>query len=342
MICPVCGSYQPNRAKFCGVCGASLSQEELVESFLKDAGKEEIVLPRHRSFLFYAAVGLAVLLALAVLAGAGYLIYRVGWGEKETAKEESVAERKALVYSDPDLGFTFSYPEGWRILEQAYPADDELASLTVLLTSHKKLDLHIRQLDPVVSVGGLEGIQEFLDEDAARRIQSLGGGLPSASAPAGQTPAYTPTPQESEATTDAEPTPGAETNPEGSGSEDLLHTTYVNGLPAYYTEFNANYMGEGTKFLIFYVIAGDYIFQFQGQSPSFEYVDMRPLFMSITNSLKWQDPGEEAPAEDGTGALPSARPSARRPVAGVMRSTAGRPSLGPGGRDLDTAPRSVR
>ena len=63
MICPKCGSYQPDRAKYCGICGEGLSQDGLVESFLKDKPEHEITIPRHRSFLFYLILGLIVVLA---------------------------------------------------------------------------------------------------------------------------------------------------------------------------------------------------------------------------------------------------------------------------------------
>lgn len=303
MICPECGSYQPARAKFCGICGAPLSQEGLVESFLKDPGEQDIELPRHRSLLFYLAIGLIAVLVLAVLAGAGYLVYRVAWGEEKAEEGNVVIGDNTLEYADRELGFSFSYPNAWT-LEEAVPADGELASLGVFLSSRKKMALRVYQLDPVVSIGGLEGIEEFLVEDASRRIVEMGGEAKPAT-PAGDAggradpTGYTrPQPGRDE--------PGGDTaaggGEDGDGANgDLLMQLRFGDAPAFYTEFNANHMGEDTKWLLYYIVAGDYIFLFQGQAPSGEYPEVRPQYMAIAGSLRWTGGDEESPVEEGPG-----------------------------------------
>ena len=91
-------------------------------------------------------------------------------------------------------------------------------------------------------------------------------------------------------------------------AEDMLTSTGVSEFPAFYTEFSANYMSEETKFLLYYIVAGDYIFIFLGRSPASEFEDLRPQFFSITRSFTWQDildgdnpeNPEETPGVSGT------------------------------------------
>lgn len=284
-----------------------------MESFLKVAGEDEVIIPRRRSIIFYLVVTLVAILCLALLAGAGYLIYRVAWGDKEPKERMEVVEEKNMTYADADIGFSFTYPEGW-MLEQGYPSGEEKVSIALLLSSRKKLELRIYQLDPVVSIGGLEGIEEYLVEQAGARMEALGGELPSSSSPgaSGEQSGYAQTEPQEQAQpqpqdqTDGTSPEGADTQTEGDdlgqdeGGE-FFRSTRVNGLPVFYTEFNANFMGEDTEFLFYYLVAGDYVFFFQGQAPAFEYQDVRPHFMAITRSLEWHEPGEEAPAE-GEGA----------------------------------------
>jgi len=289
LICPECGSYQPDRAKFCGLCGSPLSQDGLVESFLKDNPEHEIVLPHHRSPWFYLIIGLTVLLALAVLAGAGYLVYRVAWGEEKGGQGDGGAiEDNNLDYTNNDFGFSFSYPDNWT-LEEGYTVENELVSLKVSLSTQKNLELHAYQLDPVVSIGGLEGIKEYLVEDATDRIHSLGGTPPGAgtSATTGGQAGYT----------QPEPSRGNTAGGEETSAEDIFTSTHLKGLPVFYTEFNANYMGEETRFLIYYIVAGDYLFVFQGQAPAGEYKSVRPQLFAITGSFKWEERAEDTPEQ---------------------------------------------
>ncbi len=257
-----------------------------MESFLKSDSEHDIVLPRHRSFLFYATVFAIALLLLAVLGGAGYLVYRIAWGNDESKPEVFEVEDTAQDYSDPELGFNLSYPENWS-LEQDVPAENELAALTFTLTSRKNLELRVTQLDPIISIGGLSAIEENLAEDAAQRMLALGGQPYSGSVqqPSEEDNAYGPEepaagePGEDEAAGEMDETPAV----------DMFTSTRVSDFPAFYTEFVANYMGEETEFLLYYIVAGDYIFFFQGRSPASEFEDMRPQFFSITRSLTWED-----------------------------------------------------
>lgn len=290
MICPECGNYQPDRAKYCGICGAGLSQDGLVESFLGKDPEHDIVLPRHRSFWFYTAILGIVILALAVFAGAGYLVYRIAWGEDESKPDDGKVEDTAQHYTDPDLGYSISYPETWT-LEKGTPGEGELAVMTFSLTSRKNMEMRIFQLDPIVSIGGIDAIEEYLAEDAAARIAALGG-------PAG--PGATSQPSETQPGYGTEDP--AATAPEEAAEEAvdeyLFTSTEVSGFPAFYTEFSANYMSEETEFLFYYIIAGDYIFFFQGRSPASEFKEVRPQFFSITRSFSWEDIlYEQAPDE---------------------------------------------
>ena len=241
MICSECGNYQPDRAKFCGICGAALSQEGLVESFLnKEGDKEEdseIILPRHRSFFFYLAITLVVLLALLIFTGAGYLVYRAGWGDSGNNKTtNSDVEDNTLEYINNDIGFAFSYLNNWK-LEEGYPTQDQLLSLNLSLSSQKNIELTAYQLDPLASIGGLEGIREYLAEDATKRMEALGGEIRTGTNQNGTT--------EDEEANDI--------------SNNLFVSTQVNGLPVFHLDFTANIMGEETNFMLYYVVADDYI-----------------------------------------------------------------------------------
>ena len=299
MICSECGSYQPDRAKFCGICGAPLSQDGLVESFLRDEPEHDIVLPRYRSPWFYLAFGVALLLIMALLAGAGYLVYRVAWGEDQGEQRAGEVEDNTLEYENQDIGFSFSYPDDWT-LEELLVTEGELESLKLSLSAHKSMEMRVYQLDPLVSIGGIEGIEEYLVDEATKRIRSLGGqpgtpgttGTPDGQAGYGQGGATSPSDE------------GGMTL-EGTGSEasadGMFTTTKVNGLPAFYTEFTANIMGEETRFLLYYIVAGDYLFLFQGRSPASEYKNVRPQFWSITGSLQWRERLEEYPETNAPG-----------------------------------------
>jgi hypothetical protein len=296
LICSECGSYQPDRAKFCGICGSALSQDGLVESFLKKEGGGDIILPRHRSPWFYLVVTSIVILTLAVLAGIGYVVYRLAWGEEKGQQGNSAAEDNTLVYSNTNIGFSLSYPDNWTI-EEGYPAEGELMAMKISFSSQKNLEIRAYQLDPIVTIGGLEGIKEYIAADAAERTRSLGG-TPSGGATSGtgggQT-GYTPGTSSSESTSQGNPT-GQETEAgSDSSSGDTLTSSHIGSLPTFYTEFNTNIMGEEYRFFIYYIVADDYLFVLQGRAPATEYKNMRPQFMAIAGSFKWEH-SEEAPS----------------------------------------------
>ncbi len=303
MICPKCGSYQPDRAKYCGICGEGLSQDGLVESFLRSDAEHEIVLPRHRSFWFYTAVMAIVILALAIFAGAGYLVYRVAWGDSEPRGDGREFQDTSQEYTDQELGYTISYPENWS-LETASPAEGELAALTISLSAQKNVELRVYQLDPLVSIGGIDAIEEHLAEDAAACIEALGGqpGSGGSSRPAGGQPGDSREPGSQPAAGDT-----AAHGEDETPNEATFKSTHVSGFPAFFTEFSTNIMGEETEFLLYYIVSGDYIFVFQARSPAGEYEDVRPQYFSITGSFKWerildeQSP-DETPGMSGAGA----------------------------------------
>lgn len=290
MICSECGNYQPDRAKFCGICGSALSQEGLIESFLKDEGDDQIVIPRHRSPLFYLAIVLVVLLALAIAAGAGYLVYRAAWGGRGNGPASgSGIQDNTLPYVNDDIGFTFSYLNNWK-LEQGYPVRDQLVSVKLSLSAKKNLELTGYQLDPLVTIGGLEGIKGYLAEDASKRMLALGAEDPRkglTGSGSGQQ-AYPPA-----GTGQSNPMEEGEDNV----SSDIFIASQVNGLPVFYLDFNANAMGEETTFILYYIVADDYYFLFQGQSPQSEFKDVRPQIMATAGSFKWVRP--EAPLDEG-------------------------------------------
>ncbi len=218
-----------------------------MESFLRQAPEEDITLPKHRSPWFYLAVFLILSAALAVLAGAVFLVYRAVGGNRQAGETVEEPEESASRFYDPELGFGFSYPNGWT-LEQGFPSGEELASIRVGLTSRKFMEIKVLVLDPVVTVGGLEGIREYLEGEAGEQVRSLGGNL-----------------QDSEG--------------------DLFTYTRAGGMPSFYLEFEANLMGEDTSFILCYTVGGNYCFRFEGRAPSEEYRSVRPLFWSVIDSV---------------------------------------------------------
>ncbi len=278
LICPECGSYQPERAKFCGICGTPLSQESLVESFLSESPEPELVLPRHRSPWFYLAVLALVLASLAVLTGAGYVVYRIAWGGKGQEESREEGGEAALQYRDEKTGYSLSYPDTWTLSEQPL-ASGAISSLRISLSSRKFLDVQVYYIDPVVSVGGLEAIKEYLEAVAGERILALGGKT------GGTEPSGT---QESG---ESEPAPADN----AEESAELFTYTRIGNMPAFYVECDGNVLGEETTFVLCFIVADDYYFQCEGRAPKDEYRGVRPQFWSIFGSLRREAVGEEVP-----------------------------------------------
>lgn len=271
MICPECGSYQPDRAKFCGNCGATLSRESMVESFLGSMKPQEMELPRRRSLAFYLGVMLAILLSLAVLSGMAYLVYRYALQQREGKGEEP--EQEYLTYTHPETGFSISYHKHYEVRELA-PAAGELLSLELVMGTGKDLAITAFRLDPDVLVGGMESISALLEEDALTRIRSEGGEM-------------VPPPPAAELSGDqrVEGDEGS-TSPgevvDGSATNGLLNTTQVRGNPAFYTEFRVR--GDGV--LLYYVVSDDLVFVFAGRTPWGEFPAARRQFMAVIGSFR--------------------------------------------------------
>jgi hypothetical protein len=88
----------------------------------------------------------------------------------------------------------------------------------------------------------------------------------------------------------------------GAGGETLT-SSHVDGLPAFYTEFAANVMGEENRFLLYYIVADDFLFVLQGRAPTTDYRGIRAQFIAIAGSFKWergQETGSPAAGETGT------------------------------------------
>jgi hypothetical protein len=220
--------------------------------------------------MFYFIITLVVLLALAIFAGAGYLVYRAGWGGSGSkAATNGSTQENTLEYCNQDIGFTFSYMDDWN-LEQDQPGDGQLVALKVSLSSQKNIEFSGYQLDPVVSIGGLDGIRDFLTQDATNRISALGGSSKA-------------TGSSSSGSDEA----AADEQADAGTAKRMFTQTQVNGLPVFYLDFNANVMGEPTTYVLYYVVADDYYFLFQGRSPQNDYKDMRPQIMATAGSFQW-------------------------------------------------------
>lgn len=274
MICPECGSYQPDKAKFCGNCGVSLSRESLAESFLGSMKPQEMELPRRRSLSFYLGVTLAILFSLAALLGMAYLVYRYSIQQKEEGGSEP--EQDYLSYTHPGTGFSISYHRHYELKENA-PTGDELLSLELVMGVEKELEVTAFRLDPDVLVGGMESIFALLEEDARTRMRSEGGELPTSISP-----------ETSQLESDEEGLDGAvEEGTSGNGEPGLLNTSSVRGNPAFYLDFKA----RGDGILLYYVLSEDLVFVFTGRSPWAEFPAARRQFMAVIGSFQ-RDSGE--------------------------------------------------
>lgn len=269
MICPECGSYQPDKAKFCGNCGAGLSRDSLVESFLGSLKPQEMEIPKRRSLAFYLGVMAVVLLGLAVLGGMTWLVYRYAVRQKERPAEEPGEEY--LVYTHPGTGFSITYHRHFELRERAHSGDD-LVSLELVMGSEKSLEIEAFRLDPDVLVGGMESISSLLKEDALTRMKSVGGEIAnflSAGTEGGV--------EEKEGRGDIPP--------EVFGTDEeaeLLNESSVKGNPAFYADLKADVYG----FLIFYLISDDIVFVFTGKSPWGEFPTVRRQFMAVIGSFR--------------------------------------------------------
>ncbi len=269
MICPECGSYQPDKAKFCGNCGTGLSRDSLLESFLGSLKPQEMELPRRRSAAFYLGLALAVLIALAVLLGMAFLVYRYAVQQKELRDEGG--DEDYLTYTQPDTGLSLSYHRHYE-LKELTPEGDELFCFELVMGSDKSLEIKAFRLDPDVLVGGMESIYAMLREDVLTKMRSEGG----------EGANFSPSGMDEEAGAEG----GTEEIPGGEGvsqrESEPLSTSSVRGNPAYYADFRAKEKG----FLVFYVISEDLVFMFTGRSLWAEFPAARRQFMAVIGSFQ--------------------------------------------------------
>ncbi len=264
MICPECNSHEPNDAKFCGICGAPLTQDGRVAQFLVGMPDENarIDLPHHRQPVFFVTVAVVTTLVLLVMGGIGYLLYRVFRGDNHAPAVETsdTASDNSYRYDNQELGFSFLYPRLW-VLEERQESGKILA-LTVGITSTKYASMTALRLSPDITVGGRDGIEAYV-----RTL--LKDVLPAA--PPGTT------------------APGAGgVNPAtpSSGSSPTLDRVEINGQFAFRIKYDQT--SGDTKITVqrFFLAPSDVLFEFQFRAPAEEWSAVSPDFSLIIQSFR--------------------------------------------------------
>ncbi len=171
MICPECGSYQPEGIKFCGVCGVPLTPEGQASHFLSVPPEDTAIeLPRRRrpSVFLWTAAGILALLAL--LGGMGLLLYHVTRDRRTPPKVDIETPPDVLEYATEDGSVRFSYPRLWDLEE--VDTDWGQLELRLKLTTSKRLVITSEQLDPDLLLGYLDDMQDHVVDLIYRDLAS--------------------------------------------------------------------------------------------------------------------------------------------------------------------------
>ncbi len=269
MICPECGSYQPNGIKFCGICGVPLSTDESVSQFFREEiDQGELALPRHRSPLFFLGVFLGILILLALIGGIGYVIYKAVSG-KPQGQEIAVEFREENLkgYRNDKLGLSFFYPKLWE-LEEMEPGREILLKLELRLTSEKLVTISGEMLDPDITLGGIEDIEGHIDELIKK---DLG-------------PSIINLPRER----------GKE---EGENKYELTSLT-LSGCPAYL--FSTEIIAEARRYTVLYyfIVDSDILYILKGTAPTDIWEETSQDFMVVVGTFKIERPEEGKALEE--------------------------------------------
>ncbi len=265
MICPECNSHEPNTAKFCGICGAPLTQEGRVAHFLggMPGENDKIDLPHHRRPIFYVTVALVTALILVVLGGIGYLLYRVFRGDSHTPATETTnnVTDNSYRYDNQELGFSFLYPRLW-VLEERQESG-KLLALTVGITSTKFASMTATMLSPDVTVGGRDGIEAY--------VRTLLKDVLAAS-PTGTTA----------------PGAGTSANPStpASGSSPTLDRVEINGQFAFRIRYDQTSGDTRITVLRYFLAPSDVLYEFQFRAPAEEWNAVSPDFSLVIQSFQ--------------------------------------------------------
>ena len=257
MICPDCGSYQPDSIKFCGICGVPLSTDGHISQFLlnaEDEGGNEIELPRRRGFLFYLTVILSFLVILALTAGVAFLIYYVTRTESgpETITVVTTSEN-VVDYSTPDGTVSFTYPRLWDLTEVGTVFDQ--LELGLKLTEEKRIDINSEMMDPDLMLGGMEDIRSFIADEITRDLAAT-------------------------STSSSMLPPDLEQVSSG------LLSAVLNGQTAYSYKAEIDVNQRKTTVYYYFIVSNELLYELRGTSPTDIWDETLPDYMIVVGTFR--------------------------------------------------------
>jgi hypothetical protein len=263
LICPECGSNEPRNAKYCGICGAPLTQESRVNRFLKGAGDDgwEIELPQGRRPLFYILIALGVVLCLAVVAGLGLLAWELLKSDGQPAQQSNPPDENALRFENAEYGVNFLYPKLWVVDEGE--KSGTLLALSVRSTSTRWAALTVMLLPPEVSVGGFEGIEDYVRESLEKEL----GGSSSTTSGSGK-----------QAT--------------GQSGTPALERTDVNGVEALFARYEREEGDGDVTYERYWVAPSELLYSFTFRAPTDEWSEVATDFSLIIQTFRSEEVSE--------------------------------------------------
>ncbi len=253
MICPECGSYQPDEVKYCGICGEPIAPEARAASFLVESMQENIELPLRRRPLLFVWGALGILLILALLAAMALLLFHVTRDRRSTPRVEVEMEPEVNEYSTADGAVRFNYPLLWDLEER----DTDWGELNLLLslTRDKQVVITSERLDPDLMLGYLDETRDYAVDLIYRDLAS------SRSVP-------------------SDPPPDRQRI-----SEEMLPLN-LNGRQAYSYKAELQLGGVKTDFLYYFVISNELLYKLRCSAPADLWEEALPDFMVIIGTFQ--------------------------------------------------------
>jgi hypothetical protein len=276
LICPECGSYQPNKVKYCGICGVPLISEEPDSSFFLDVDEEEreLALPRHRGVLFYFALFTTIFLVLALVSGLTLLVMHALRSERESPPStEEIVEESTLHYTNEELGFSFVYPILWDLAETDSPSSLPF-TMVLKLSSEKRVKIAAERLSPDIMLGGMEDIELYIEELVNR---------------------------------DLGPAVLMKSGDQSSAQEGKLPVTLLtlSGYPAYTVQLETTSEGRSYTSLYYFIVADELLFMLKGSAPSESWEETLSDFMVMVGTFRIEKPENNSTEPTGSNPTPA-------------------------------------
>jgi len=256
LICPECGSYQPEDVKFCGLCGVPLTPEGQASHFLTAPPEDTAIeLPRRRRPMIFLWAAVGILALLALLGGMGLLLYHVTRDQRTPPRIDIETPPDVLEYSTPDGSVRFSYPRLWDLTE--VKTDWGQLKLLLQLTSSKQLTITSEQLDPDLLLGNLDEMRDYVVDLIYRDVAGS-------------------------RSTPSDPPPSSQ-----KIEEDLLSVN-LNGRQAYSYRAETTVGGVRTTILYYFVVSSDLLYQLRCTAPSDLWEEAISDFMVVIGTFQVQ------------------------------------------------------